>query len=404
MSNETEKKPRTDHRGIVLHRGESYRKKENRYVYKYKDKDGKTKFLYSPRLREYDPLPERCHSYEYCKSLREKEKELERDIMDDMDYSGANMSVIHLYDKHTRLNHHVRESTKKGRNQLRKILQNDKLGNMKIGKVTISDAKEWAVRMEEKGYAYQTIKNHKRSLKAIFYTAMNDSCIRANPFDWKMDEKIVKNNTKPKIALTDGQTNSLLSFMQTDRIYSRHYNAVVVLLNTGLRISELCGLTVKDIDFENGIIHIDHQIVFEKGRYRIEPPKTKKGNRTVPIFGPVIKALKDEMQNRENAEPITIDGKSDFIFLNRKGLPMYNIAYSSAFSAMIKKYNKHNDVKLPDFSPHDLRHTFCTNMANKGLQDTVLQRIMGHESITTTTRYYHGSEESDRKALESIMG
>lgn len=112
-------------------------------------------------------------------------------------------------------------------------------------------------------------------------------------------------------------------------------------MNTGLRISELCGLTVKDVDFENRIIHIDHQIVFEKGRYRIEPPKTKKGNRAVPIFEPVIKALKDEMQNRENAEPVTIDGKSDFIFLNRKGLPMYNIAYSSAFSAMIKKYNKH---------------------------------------------------------------
>ena len=99
----------------------------------------------------------------------------------------------------------MRESTKKGRNQLRKILQNDKLGSMKIGRVTISDAKDWAVRMEEKGYAYQTIKNHKRSLKAIFYTAIDDGFIRANPFNWKMDDKIVKNNTKPKIALTDGQ-------------------------------------------------------------------------------------------------------------------------------------------------------------------------------------------------------
>lgn len=112
-------------------------------------------------------------------------------------------------------------------------------------------------------------------------------------------------------------------------------------MNTGLRISELCGLTVKDVDFEEGAIHIDHQIVFENGKYRIEPPKTKKGNRTIQIFEPTIQALKKEIQNRENAEPVTIDGKSDFIFLNRKGLPMYNIAYSSAFSAMIKKYNKH---------------------------------------------------------------
>lgn len=404
MNSETEKKPRKGPNGVVLHRGESYRKKEKRYAYKYKDKDGNTKFLYSPRLRECDPLPERYDSYESCPSLREKEKQLMCDRMHGIDYSGANMTVIHLYDKHMGLNHHVRESTRKGRNQLRKILQNDKLGSMKIGRVTISDAKDWAVRMEEKGYAYQTIKNHKRSLKAIFYTAMDDGCIRANPFNWKMDDKIVKNNTKPKIALTDGQTKSLLSFMQTDRTYSRHYNAVVVLLNTGLRISELCGLTVKDVDFEEGAIHIDHQIVFENGKYRIEPPKTKKGNRTIQIFEPTIQALKKEIQNRENAEPVTIDGKSDFIFLNRKGLPMYNIAYSSAFSAMIKKYNKHNDEKLPDFSPHDLRHTFCTNMANKGLQNTVLQRFMGHESIITTTRYYHGSEESDRKAMESIMG
>ena len=64
------------------------------------------------------------------------------------------------------------------------VLKEDPLGSRSIDSVKLSDAKEWAIRMSEKGYAYKTISNWKRSLKAAFYTAIEDDCIRKNPFNF----------------------------------------------------------------------------------------------------------------------------------------------------------------------------------------------------------------------------
>lgn len=390
---------RTDTRGRILLTGESQRK-DGRYTYKYTGTDGKPKFIYSWRLNATDPLPK---GKKTCIPLREMKKEIQRDLMDGIDPSGAKMTVCELYKKHTGLKSNVRVSTQKGRNQLMRLLESDKIGYMPIEKVKPSDAKQWAIRMKERGFAFHTINNHKRSLKAIFYTAIEDDLIRKNPFNWDMQD-VIENDTEPKAALTDTQADSLLRFLQTDCTYQKHYHAVIVLLNTGLRISELCGLTAADIDFENGYINVNHQLIFDRGSYRIEQPKTDSGIRKIPMNESVHRALKSEMQSRENAQPVTIDRYTDFIFLNKKGLPMYGAAYSTDFSHMVKKYNKHHKEKLPKISPHMLRHTFCTNMANQNMPPKALQYIMGHMDVTTTLGYYaHGSAESAKMAMESLL-
>lgn len=389
---------RTDNRGRILKTGESQRT-DGRYAYKY-TVGGKPKFAYSWRLNETDALPKGKSD---CKPLREIEKEIQRDLMDGINHTGAKMTVCELYSKHTELKSNVRESTQKGRKGLMKLLQDDIIGQMPIEKVKPSDAKQWVIRMQEKGFAFNTINNHKRSLKAIFYTAIEDDLIRKNPFNFNTED-VIENNTEEKIALTDTQTDMLLQFLQTDCTYQKHYHAVIVLLNTGLRISELCGLTVKDIDFETRLINVDHQLIFDKGEYRVEKPKTDSGVRKIRMTESVCKALKEVIQDRENAQPVTIDGYTDFVFLNKKGLPMYGSAYSTDFSKMIKKYNKHHKEKLPKISPHTLRHTFCTNMANRNVQAHHLQYLLGHKNPITTSRYYtHSSEESANAALESAM-
>ena len=389
---------RKDGKKRNLKTGESMRK-DGRYAYKYKGADGKPKFAYSWRLTKTDPLPEGKRD---CKPLREIEKEIQRDLMDGINHTGAKMTVCELYTKHTELKSNVRESTKKGRKQLMTILENDIIGQMQIEKVKPSDAKQFLIRMQEKGFAFNTINNHKRSLKAIFYTAIEDDLIRKNPFNFNTEE-VIEDNTEEKIALTDTQTDMLLQFLQTDTTYQKHYHAVIVLLNSGLRISELCGLTVNDIDFINGFINVNHQLIFDKGSYRTEKPKTDCGVRKIPMNDSVSKALKAEINNRENVHPVTIDGYTDFVFLNKKGLPMYGAAYSVDFSKMIHKYNKHHKKKLPKISPHTLRHTFCTNMANKNMPPKALQYIMGHKDITTTLGYYaHGSAESAKIAMDSL--
>ncbi len=66
------------------------------------------------------------------------------------------------------------------------ILKKNKLG-AEVLSIKPSDAKEWAIRMSENGYAYQAINNYKRSLKASFYIAIQDDCVRKNPFDFSTE-------------------------------------------------------------------------------------------------------------------------------------------------------------------------------------------------------------------------
>ena len=73
---------------------------------------------------------------------------------------------------------------------------------------------------------------------AIFYMAVQDDCLRKNPFDFQINE-VINDDTVPKVPLTPTQENELLDFMQNDPVYAKYYDEVVILLETGLRISEL---------------------------------------------------------------------------------------------------------------------------------------------------------------------
>ena len=391
---------RKDNKGRLLKTGESQRK-DGRYAYKYQDKNGKSKFLYSWRLTDTDPIPK---GKRFCRSLRDLERDLQRDLFDGIDSSGKKMVLWQLYEKHNALKPNVRQSTETGRKYLMDILKSDTLGNMPIESIKPSDTKEWAIRMKKNGYSYQTINNYKRSLKACLYTAINDDLVRKNPFSWNLSD-VLEDDTIHKTALTDEQVNALLSFLKIDDVYKKYYNAIMVLLYTGLRISELCGLTVSDIDFEQGFIRVNHQINYDKGKYSINEPKTDSGIREIPMLEPVRKALMDEIKGRIDVQQILIDGYSDFVFLNQKSLPMYAHCYSNAFSSLIKKYNKyHKGNELPLITPHTLRHTFCTNMANKKITPNTLQYIMGHKNITMTLGYYtHGTAQSAMAEMLSIF-
>ena len=390
---------RKDNKGRLLKTGESQRK-DGRYAYKYQDKNGKSKFMYSWRLTDTDPIPK---GKRFCRSLRDLERDLQRDLMDGIDSSGKKMLLWQLYEKHNALKPNVRQSTETGRKYLMDILKSDTLGNMSIEAIKPSDTKEWAIRMKKNGYSYQTINNYKRSLKACFYTALNDDLVRKNPFNWNLSD-VLEDDTIHKTALTDEQVNALLSFLKIDDVYKKYYNAIVVLLYTGLRISELCGLTTSDIDFEKGFIQVNHQINYDKGKYSINETKTESGIREIPMLEPVRKALLDEIKGRIDVQQILIDGYSDFVFLNQKSLPMYAHCYSNAFFSLIKKYNKyHKGNELPLITPHTLRHTFCTNMANKKITPNTLQYIMGHKNITMTLGYYtHGTAQSAMAEMLSI--
>ena len=392
---------RRDNKNRILRTGESQRK-DGRYAYKYIDTFGKPQFVYSWKLVPTDKTPAGKRD---DIALREKEKEIQKDLDDGIDHIGKKMTVCQLYAKQIRHRANVRHGTKQGRKQLMRILQEDKLGACRIENVKLSDAKEWALRMKEKGYGFKTINNHKRSLKAAFYTAIQDDCIRKNPFDFQLNT-VIEDDTEPKVPLSPTQEASFLSFIADDKVYRKYYDETIILLGTGLRISELCGLTDKDIDFENKLINVDHQLLKVSGvGYHIEVPKTKSGVRQIPMSTKVCEAFRRVLQERKRTTPLIIDGYSGFIFLNRNGLPKVVVNYDSMFRGLVKKYNKCHEVALPKVTtPHTLRHTFCTNLANAGMNPKALQYIMGHSNITMTLNYYaHATSDSAVAEMERLI-
>lgn len=392
---------RRDNKNRILRSGESQRK-DGRYVYKYMDALGKTRFAYAWKLVSTDKIPVGKRD---DLSLREKEFEIQKDIHDGIDIIGKKMTVCELYAKQTRQRGNVRYNTVQGRNRLMSLLMADKLGACTIENVKQSDAKEWVLRMKEKGISYKTISNDKRSLKAAFYAAIQDDCLRKNPFDFQLST-VIQDDTEPKRPLTPEQEKALLAFIREDNVYYKYYHEVIILLGTGLRISELCGLTDYDLDFDNRIIRIDHQLLRRGSTgYYIEKPKTQSGIRQIPMTEQVYTALQCVMKSRKSKKKITISNYSNFLFLNQNGYPKTACVYDNMFRRLIKKYNKGEKIALPKvMTPHTLRHTFCTNLANAGMNPKALQYIMGHSNIAMTLDYYaHATFDSARDEMKRLI-
>ena len=392
---------RRDNKGRILRTGESQRA-DGRYMYKYVNRAGETKVVYSWKLVATDRVPKGKRD---DLSLREKEREIQRDLEDGIDTKGKKMTLCELYAKKTAQRINVKKNTLAGRKYLMDALKQDKLGSRSIDSIKPSDAKEWAVRMKEKGYGFKTISNYKRSLKASFYMAIEDDYVRKNPFDFQLSE-VIDDDSESRQALSEEQEEKLLSFLQYDTVYQKYYDDVLILLKTGLRISELCGLTVADIDFKNEVVIIDHQLLKSKEQgYYIETPKTKSGIRQVPLSRETIQAFQRVMKKRPKAEPFVIDGQGNFLFVNHKGKPKVAIDYNALFVRMVKKYNKHHkDNPLPHITPHTLRHTFCTRLASKNMNPKDLQYIMGHSNISITMNWYaHASIDTAKSEVQRLI-
>ena len=391
------KEVRRDNKGRILRTGESQRP-DGRYM--YKNSNLGTKPIYSWKLVPTDKVPKNKRP---DLSLREKIAELEKDLSDGIDPAGKKMTVCQLYKKQNSLRKNVKRNTVKGRKQFMNLLKKDFLGSMTIDTVKLSDAKAWAIRMSENGIAYSSIRNYKRSLKASFYLAIQDDYIRKNPFDFKLSD-VLDDDTEEKIALTSEQETNLLAFMKVDKVYCKYYDEVIILLNTGLRISELCGLTLSDIDMRNRSTDVNHQLLKDSEiGYYIELPKTKNGKREIPMAEQTYQAFKRLLKSRENVIPFRVENHSNFLFNTQAGFPKIACNYDSMLRGLVKKYNKTHDEQLPHITPHTFRHTFCTNMANKGMNPNTLQYIMGHSNITMTLNYYaHGSYASAKAEMDRL--
>ena len=393
------KDSRKDSKGRVLKDSESQRK-DGRYAYKYIDAFGKPQFVYAWKLVPTDRTP--AGKREDI-SLREKVEEILQDKNDGIDTAGKKMTVYELFKKYLKQQRNARASTQNTYHYLLEFLKKDKFGARSIDTVKISDVKTWLLELKENGLAYGTVLFYKRALKPAFKMALHDDCIRKNPFDFSLSS-VMKNDTQSRQALTQEQEEKLLAFVQSDVCYQKHYDEIIVLLRTGLRISEFCGLTVNDLDFTNRVINIDHQLIKLKRNYIVQPPKSENGVRQIPMSDEVYQSLKNILKHRRKQKELEIDGYKDFLFINRNGNPNVAVNYEAVFRKLVNKYNSKHEEQLPRITPHVMRHTFCTRLANAGMNPKALQYVMGHSNITITLNLYaHASLETVKAELQRFV-
>lgn len=386
---------RRDSRNRILHNGESQRQ-DGRYAYKYKDINGETKFVYSWRLDKNDRAPA---GKPRDLSLREKERQIQQDLFNQIVPNGGNLTVLELVQKYLSLKVNVRHNTQANYNFVVGILKKEAFGSLRIDKVKLSDAKAWLIKLQKDGRGYSTIHSVRGVVRPAFEMAVQDDLIRKNPFGFEL-ATVVVNDSVTREAITRAQERAFLKFIQEDNCYRKYYDGIYILFNTGLRISEFCGLTISDIDFQNKRIRVDHQLQRKRDmEYIIEDTKTKSGERYVPMSQQVVECFRRVIANRKppKQEPI-IDGYTGFLFLDKNGMPMVALHWEHYFKHILNKYNSIYKVQLPKITPHVCRHTFCSNMARSGMSPKTLQYIMGHSDISVTLNTYTHLTFDDAKA------
>ncbi|MBQ8298341.1 MAG: site-specific integrase [Clostridia bacterium] len=381
---------RRDNKGRVLQMGEN-QLDDGRYAYRYTTPFGQRKTVYSWRLTASDPMPAGKRK---DKALREKIKEIEKKLR--LEICCEDITVCELVEKYLMTKTGVKHSTQTGYKFVQNILAKEPFGQRKIASIKTSDAKIFLIKMQEDGRGYSTIHTVRGVLRPAFQMAADDDMIVKNPFQFELHTVVVNDSVK-RDALTREQERKFLQFIAEDEHYSRYYDAFFILFKTGLRISEFCGLTIRDIDFKKNVIKVNHQLQRIGGKqYVCEKTKTDNGVREVPMKPEVIAAFKRIINSRPKPkiEPI-IDGYSGFLFLDSKGRPKVALHWEKYFQLSVEKYNSIYRVQLPKITPHVCRHTFCTNMAKSGMNPKVLQYIMGHGDISVTLDTYTHIKSED---------
>lgn len=398
---------RTDKKGRTLQTGEYYDEKTGRYKYRYKDNEDKWQTIYSWTLTHNDRIPA-GRNQKSGESLREKESQVQKDLLEGLNSSKGNMKLVDLMELYIQTRwKDVKQTTKSGYRTQLNFMKTEPFGQKKIGDITETDAVLWFDELhEKKGKNYSTLQTLRGILRPAYTMAKKNHWVRDNVFDFPLLKRRY-GGTRTREALSREDMRKFLDFVRYDKHFRIYFDGMYVLFNTGLRISEFCGLTVHDLDFKNHTIHIHKQLlrgmVDGKNTYYIEDTtKTDCGERYVPMSDDVESCLQNIIKNRPTLKKeikiSSLDGKmkvSGFLFFDKNKNLEVAQHWENHFRWALQKYNKIYKDELHDVTPHVARHTFCSNMASAGMNPKNLQYIMGHSDISITMNVYTHVQSGD---------
>lgn len=218
---------------------------------------------------------------------------------------------------------------------------------------------------------YEEEHNTKLNIKKMSLPKMN-----------KKEIQILSNKEKQKLEKYCIEQNSLKSL------------GILICLNTGLRIGEVCALRWENIDFESKKIHIEKTIerIYSKEENKtiviIDTPKSITSVRTIPINSKLYNILK-QIRGKSKKTDFVLAGSSEHYVEPRN--------YQYHFKEILKR------SKVKKYKFHTLRHTFATNCIEAGMDIKSLSEILGHADVSITLNIYvHSSDKAKRKYLEKI--
>lgn len=280
------------------------------------------------------------------------------------------------------------------------------LGNKEVEDITRKDVAEMLTFMETKGLKRSSISKARSAISAPFNWAIDTLGFELRtPTDGlvyrtKRTAEDEDTLTKSRRCLTREEVKRILQAASGSK-YEEYFQ---ILSMTGLRPSEGLGLQVKDVDFKEGVLHIQRGVTM----YDMSPLKTVSGRRDIPLFPKLRETLQRQIEH------VAFTTKEGWLFPSATGTPSMN-ALKCAFHRTLSQTAKwetggHNGMKkVALLTPpvkcvlYDFRHTFATRMAEKGMSAKMLQTLMGHRDIQTTLTYYVDVTEEMKKEASNLM-
>ncbi|MBQ8292588.1 MAG: tyrosine recombinase XerC [Bacilli bacterium] len=255
-------------------------------------------------------------------------------------------------------------------------IKSEEMGDL-LSIKTRNISRYYIAHMTSKGYSTRTVNRHISSLRSFYRFLQRKEYVKDNLFS---EVETLKNQKNLPHFLYNNEVAAMFNAIDVSTASGRRNLAILELLyGSGVRVSELCSLTEKSIDFSNETLK-----VFGKGHKE----------RYVPISSKAKDALKNYlalgrpellMRNEEN--------NPEELFLNFHGGPLTPRGVRVILNDIVDKAADTFKV-----SPHMLRHTFATSLLDGGADLRSVQEMLGHVNLSTTQIYTHVSKEKIKEA------
>lgn len=247
-------------------------------------------------------------------------------------------------------------------------------GGFDVTAVSSDDIREWVMSLMSRGYTSTSVNRKLSALRSLFKYLLKRNIVAVDPM-----RKVVgpKNKRPLPVFLKEKEMNELLDDTEYAEGFEgvRDHLIIAMFYETGMRRSELIGLTDSDVDFSSRLLKVNGK---------------RNKQRLIPFGEELEKGLKEYIEERK-----VVSRLDSSFFVDRSG---NSLTPSKVYR--IVKTNLSKVVTLKKRSPHVLRHTFATTMLNHDANLSAVKELLGHSSLSTTQIYTHTTFEELKKTYK----